>query len=189
MKTQYLSILFGLILSSCLNSQDNVSNTTKALPEKIVNEIPDFDIHFPETSFEVKKKVSSPSNMPDVTVTNWILEGKNENGPFMYFVTHNKMTKELELLINKDRSQLNLAFQGMLTGSAQKLGGYDFLFTKTEYNGYQGMASECKVMNGEGIIKSRVFLIEGDVFVISGGGKSIDIEELDAFLNSFKIKE
>ena len=185
MKTQYLSILFGLILSSCLNSQENVNNTTDAAPETVVNKIPDFDVHFPETSFEVQKKVSNPPNMP--TVTNWLLEGKDENGPFMYFVAHNKLPKELDVLIQKDPNQLALALQGMLYSSALKLGGYDFAFTEIEYNGNPGMSSECDVMNGEGMIKSRAYLIDSDIFVISGGGKNIDVKVLDAFLNSFKL--
>lgn len=187
MKIHYISILVGLLLSSCSDPQENVSNTTKSEPETTVNTIPDFDIHFPETNFKVQKQVTNSLNKP--TVTNWLLEGKDENGPFMYFVAHDKMNKELEALVNNDPSQLDIALQGMLVGSAEKLGGYDFVFTKIEYEGSPGMASQCTVMNGEGIIKSRAYLIDKDIFVISGGGKNIDQIKLDAFLNSFKLKE
>mgnify|MGYP006878262834 CR=1 FL=1 len=80
-------------------------------------------------------------------------------------------------------------FEAMLTSSAVKLGGTDFEFSNIEYENYKGMESICKVFNGDGIIKSRVYKIDNDLFMISAGGQKIDLEMVDKFLNSFGLKK
>jgi len=50
------------------------------------------------------------------------------------------------------------------------------------------MASKCKVFNGEGMIKSVVYIIDKDIFIISGGGKKINEDTLNTFLASFDLK-
>lgn len=174
-------LILGLLLTSCSNDE-KIPNAETAEHEQ---DIPEFEVVFPKTRFEVKESESNSMDMP--TVTNWLLEGKDENGPFMYFVAHNKLSKDLENLI-KGETERDLALQGMLTGSAEKLGGHDFEFTKTNYKGHPGMASKCKVFDGDGMIKSVVYLIDQNFFVISGGGKQINEVTLDKFLASFKLK-
>jgi hypothetical protein len=189
MKIFLIFIYFGLLLSSCSNAQENSTpKTDKSEKSKVeLNQIPEFEIDFPKAEIEVQKMVSNPKNMS--TVTNWILEGKDKIGPFMYFVAHNKIPKDLEQLILNDPTQLETALQAMLTSSAEKLGGYDFEFDKTAYKGHFGMASKCKVFNGDGMIKSVVYLIDKDIFMISGGGKNIDEDSLNTFLTSFELKK
>lgn len=187
MRTIFLTLFYGFILTSCLNSQENENPSVENKTDSIVKfkQIPEFEISFPETEFEVTKKVTNSPNIP--TITNWILEGKDENGPFLYFVAHNKLPKDLENLILRDTLQREIAFRAMLTGSAEKLGGFDFQYLKTDYKGNPGMISTCKVFKGQGIIKSIVYLIDKDIFVISGGGKGINSETLNAFLASFEL--
>ena len=188
MKAIYLTLLFGLLLSSCSNGQENSNTRNDNNTDSTIvrNEVPEFEINFPKTEFEVKEKVSNPVNMP--IVTNWLLEGKDENGPFMYFVAHNKIPKDLENLLHNDPTQLDIALQAMLTSSAEKLGGYDFAYKATDYKGKSGMTSKCKVFNGDGMIKSVVYVIDKDIFVISGGGKKINEDTLNTFLASFELK-
>lgn len=187
----YITVLLGIFISSCNNNQEQTENKKKGakVPAAVSNEIPEHSIEFPKAELEnhvVEKKVST---LFDLTITQWILEGKDENGSFMYFVAHNKVPAELVTLIQNQPEQLNAALQAMLTGSAEKLGGFDFVYTETEYDGHPGMYSKCKVFNGEGMIKSVVYLFDKDIFVISGGGKGIDEEKLDTFLSSFKLTE
>ena len=107
----------------------------------------------------------------------------------MYFVAHNKFTTKLKDLEETEPNSLDVAFQAMLTSSAVKLGGTDFEFTKIEYEEFKGMESICKVFNGDGIIKSRVYKIDNDLFMISAGGQKISLESVDKFLNSFGLKK
>lgn len=181
-------ILLTFFLSSCSNSQEDQFTEKKPTVDtvKVQNQIPAFDIVFPKTGYTVQKKVTNAPGEP--IVTNWLLEGKDVNGPFMYFVAHNKMPEELKNLIRQP-DQLDVAFQGMLTGSAHKLGGYDFEYNNTSYQEHVGMTLKCKVFDGDGMIKSVVYLIGEDFFFISGGGKNIDEDQLNAFLGSFKLKE
>lgn len=187
LRTLYLTLLFGIFLSSCSNSQENkiVENNSSVDTLNVKNEIPKFEVVFPKTKYQVKKKVSNAVNA--ATSTNWLLEGEDENGPFMYFVAHDKLPKEIENL-KGDPNLLNISLQAMLTGSAEKLGGFDFEYSKKDYHGHTGMASKCKVFEGEGMIKSIVYLIDKDIFIISGGGKKINEDSLNVFLASFELK-
>jgi hypothetical protein len=151
--------------------------------------IPEFDIKFPETEFKVEKTENRDPSLGNILITNWTLQGKDENGLFMYFVAHNEFPKKLKDLEKTELNSLEVAFQAMLTGSAVKLGGTDFEFTNIEYDDFKGMESICKVFNGDGIIKSRVYEINNDLFMISAGGQKINIQTVDRFLNSFDLKK
>jgi hypothetical protein len=151
--------------------------------------IPEFDINFPETDFKVEKTESRDQSLGNILITNWVLQEKDENGPFMYFVAHNEFPKKLKDLEETEPNSLEVAFQAMLTSSAVKLGGTDFEFTNIEYDDFKGKESICKVFNGDGIIKSRVYKINNDLFMISAGGQKINIETVDKFLNSFGLKK
>jgi len=182
-------IVFGILIVSCSNGQTKSETETKKKTETIEHLIPEFNIKFPETEFKVEKTENRDPNLGNILITNWILQGKDENGPFMYFVAHNEFPKKLKDLEKTEPNSLEVAFQAMLTSSAVKLGGTDFEFTVIEYDGYKGMESICKVFNGDGIIKSRVYKINNDLFMVSAGGQKIDIEMVDKFLNSFGLKK
>lgn len=177
-----------LLIISCSNGQTK-SGTRNGSDTIIVEHvIPEFDIKFPATDYKVEKTESRDPGLGNILITNWILQGKDENGPFMYFVAHNEFPKILKDLEETDPNSIEIAFQAMLTSSAVKLGGTDFEFTEIKYEGFNGMESICKVFNGEGIIKSRVYKINNDLFVISAGGLKISLESVNNFLNSFGLK-
>lgn len=182
-------IAYLFLIISCSNGQTKSETENENTTETVENVIPEFEINFPETDFKVEKTESRDQSLGNILITNWILQGKDKNGPFMYFVAHNEFPKKLKDLEKMEPNSLNVAFQAMLTSSASKLGGTDFEFKVIEYNNYKGMESICKVFNGNGIIKSRVYKIDNDLFMISAGGLKIDIESVDAFLNSFELKK
>ncbi|NOU47113.1 MAG: hypothetical protein HOO86_08635 [Bacteroidales bacterium] len=182
-------IAFMILIVSCSNGLKKSETETKKSTETIEHVMPEFDIKFPETEFKVEKTENRDPSLGNILITNWILQGKDKNGPFMYFVAHNEFPKKLKELEETGPNSLNVAFQAMLTSSAVKLGGTDFEFTNIEYEGYKGMESICKVFNGDGIIKSRVYKINNDLFMISAGGQKINIESVDNFLNSFGLKK
>jgi len=182
-------IAFLVITVACSNGQNNTEKSSEKKSELTENIIPEFEIEFPKTDFKVEKTESRNPELGNILVTNWTLQGKDENGPFMYFVAANKFPQELKNMEDTEPNSLNVAFQAMLTSSAVKLGGTDFEFTEIKYEDFKGMESICKVFNGDGIIKSRVYKIDNDLFVISAGGKKISIESVDKFLNSFGLKE
>ena len=182
-------LVYLLLIVSCSNAQTKSGTENGKITESVEHVIPEFDIKFPDLDFKVEKTESRDPSLGNILITNWILSGKDENGPFMYFVAHNEFPKILKDLEEADPVSLDVAFQAMLTSSAVKLGGTDFEFTTIEYKGFKGMESICKVFNGDGIIKSRVYRIENDLFVISAGGQKISIESVDKFLNSFGLTE
>jgi hypothetical protein len=173
-----------IILIACSSGQNkNVAS------DKVINQIvPDYNIDFPKTDSKVEKTADFDNSI-GVTITNWILQGEDQNGPFMFFVAHNVVPEKLKSTIEKEPKSLEVAFQAMLTSSATKLGGTDFSFSPIKYEKYEGMESLCKVFDGDGIIKSRVYMIENNIFMISAGGKKINIETVDKFLNSFGLKK
>lgn len=192
MNKLYVTVLLGIGLSSCSNNDEIAVDKTTIVeaPVEVSNEIPQHKVQFPKTeleSFSVQKSMSTPPNMPPVT--EWLLEGKDANGPFMYFVTHSKMPKALDDLLQQNPDELGVSLQAMLTGSAEKLGGSDFEYSSTELDKHPGMYSKCKVFNGAGIIKSVAYLVDKDVFIVSGGGRGISEEKLDTFLASFELTE
>ena len=182
-------ITFLVITVACSNGQNRMKKSSEKKSELTENTIPEFEIEFPKTDFKVKKTESRNPELGELLVTNWILQGKDRNGPFMYFVATNKFPEKLKNIENTESNSLNIAFQAMLTSSAAKLGGTDFEFTEIKYEDFKGMESICKVFNGDGIIKSRVYKIDNDLFIISAGGKNINIQSVDKFLNSFRLKK
>ena len=182
-------IAFVILIVSCSNGNTKSETETKKTTQTVEHLIPEFDITFPETEFKVEKTENRDPSLGNILITNWTLQGKDENGPFMYFVAHNEFPKKLKDLEKTEPNSLEVAFQAMLKSSAVKLGGTDFEFTNIKYDDFKGMESICKVFNGNGIIKSRVYKINNDLFMISAGGQKIDIETVDKFLNSFGLKK
>lgn len=189
MKSILVLAFMVTLFSSCTNENPRTEENTIKKIEKAEHKIPEFDIRFPETSFKVEKTETFDPNLDNIKITNWILQGKDDNGPFMYFVAHNEFPDKLKKLEGQDSNSIQTAFQAMLTSSATKLGGTDFKFMEIDYDGYKGMESICKVFNGDGIIKSRVYRINNDIFMISAGGRQISVDSVDDFLNSFKLKK
>ncbi|MGB0870588.1 MAG: hypothetical protein ACPGSD_13405 [Flavobacteriales bacterium] len=179
-----ISGLLTLMVSAHAQTEPEKVNTQ----ETVEHIIPEFEITFPKTEYEVEKIENKAPNLWNILITNWLLEGKDENGPFMYFVAHNEFPLKLKELAEVDSNSLDVAFKAMLTSSAVKLGGFDFKFKALKYKGFTGMESTCNVFNGEGIIRSRVYKINNNIFIISAGGEKIDVKSVDAFLNSFEIK-
>lgn len=182
-------IAFVILIVSCSNGQIKSETGSKKATETIEHMIPEFDIKFPDSEFKVEKTEKRDPSLANILITDWILQGKDENGPFMYFVAHNKIPQKLKDLVLIEPNSLEIAFQAMLTSSAVKLGGTDFEFTQIAYDEFKGMESTCKVFNGDGIIKSRVYKINNDIFMISAGGQNINIETVDKFLSSFGLKK
>lgn len=182
-------VAFLMLVSACSNGQTKSKSKEKSKAETIVHVIPEFEIEFPKTDFKVQKTENRDLNLEDILITNWILQGAIDDKPFMYFVAHNEFPQKLKDLEKTEPNSLNVAFQAMLTSSATKLGGTDFEFTEIKYANFKGMESTCKVFNGDGIIKSRVYKINNDLFMISAGGQQINMESVDKFLNSFELKK
>ena len=174
-----------IILFSCKNSAGNQDESI--LQETMNSTTPEFVVDFPQKENTVEKTETKDRSLGGIIVTNYILKGQTNGNPYMYFVAHNHLPKKLQGLVATD-PQLKIAFKAMLTGSAEKLGGFDFKFTDIDYEGQPGMESICKVFHGQGVIKSRVYRIDNNIFMISAGGKFIDIESVDSFLNSFRLK-
>lgn len=185
--------LLLLVIVACSNGQ---YKTESAKIEKSDNgemqvhpQIPEFDIEFPESDYKVTKTVNTVEAAGGATVTNWILQGKNENGPFLYYVAHNELSGALKSQIEKSPEALNISFEAALRGSADKLGAADYTFKEIKLNKYPGMESVCKVFNGEGLLKSRVYKIENSFMMVSAGGRNVDTNAVNIFLNSFKLKK
>lgn len=178
-------MITSLLLTDCSNGQDK-NEKREASNERI----PEYVIEFPQTNFKVEKTETTNSTPTEnLLVTNWILQGETENGPFMYYVTHHKFPTSMNAEIEKNPNSLNEFFQAAMTSSATRLGGENFRFTSYPYDNYPGLEGICDVFNKNGIIKSRMIKVDNDIFVISAGGRKINMDTVDIFLNSFKLKK
>jgi len=174
-----------VLLTSCSKGQDR-----KIDKEINAVTIPEFEIEFPKTNFKVEKTEAHHSEPTEsLLITNWILQGETEDGPFMYYVTHHKFPMTMHAEIIKNPKSLTDFFESAMTSSATQLGGENFRFTNYTYGKYRGLEGICDVFNKNGIIKSRMIKVDNDVFVICAGGRKVNIDTVDAFLNSFALKK
>lgn len=194
MKIIWKSLLFLLIVA-CANdkvqtassAKNNTTEKTEETPD--LSGIPEFDINFPESDYKITTTQNTVAQAGDAVVTNWILQGKDENGPFLYYVAHNELSGALKMQTENNPDALNTAFEAAIRGSADKLGAADYTFKEIKLGNYPGMESVCKVFNGEGLLKSRVYKIENSFMMVSAGGRQIDATSVNAFLNSFQLKK
>jgi len=177
-------------LISCSNNQPAAEAPLANQPDTTIKKTHEaFEIDFPITRFQVEKVITKDSSAGNISINNWILRGAENNDPFIYFVSQNATPEQLQIQIEKDSNLIYVAFQTGLTRSATPLGGKDFTFKKTTYQNYKGLESTCKVFDGTGIIKSRMYNINDTLYMISAGGKNINMEMVDKFLNSFRLKK
>lgn len=66
-------IAFMILIVSCSNGQTKSETETKKTTEAIEHVIPEFDIKFPETEFNVEKTENRNPNLGNILITNWIL--------------------------------------------------------------------------------------------------------------------
>ena len=181
-----------LAIIACANEKPKTKSTEKEKSENTEvqadQKIPEFDIDFPESDYKLTKTANNVEAAGGAVVTNWILQGKDENGPFMYYVTHNELSEVLKTKIENNPVALNMAFEAALRGSADKLGATEYVFKEIELNNFPGMESVCKVFNGEGTLKSRIYKIDDSFMMVSAGGRKIDTISVNTFLNSFQLK-
>jgi hypothetical protein len=181
-----------IIISACANNQVNTekekNQATEETKKSERSKIPGFDIEFPESDYKVTETTKVVEEAENTLVTNWILQGKDENGPFFYYVAHNELTSLLKNKIENNPVARNMAFEAALKGSADKLGATDYSFKEIQIGDYPGMESVCKVFNGEGTLKSRIYMIDSSFMMVSAGGRMIDTTAVNEFLNSFRLK-
>jgi hypothetical protein len=181
-----------LIISACTNSKVKTENVKKQpVTETEISKrskIPDFDIEFPESDYKVTETTKVVEEAENTLITNWILQGKDENGPFFYYVAHNELTTQLKDKIENNTVARNMAFEAALKGSADKLGATEYVFKEIQIGNYPGMESVCKVFNGEGMLKSQIFMIDSGFMMVSAGGRKIDTISVNNFLDSFRLK-
>ena len=132
-----------IVMTACSNT--NVKNEKeKNLPvtETEISErskIPAFEIEFPESDYKVTETTKVVEMAENTLVTNWILQGKDENGPFFYYVAHNELSTLLKNKVENNPVALNMAFEAALKGSADKLGATDYTFKEIQIENYPGM--------------------------------------------------
>lgn len=184
--------LLLLVIVACSGGKpktESVKNEKSENKEVQLNpQIPEFDINFPESEYKVTKTAKNVEPVGGAIVTNWILQGKDDNGPFMYYVAHNELSDLLKAKIENNPVALNMSFEAALKGSADKLGATDYTFKEIKLDNYPGMEAVCKVFNKEGILKSRIYKIDDSFMMISAGGLNIDTVAVNTFLNSFQLK-
>ncbi|MCB2206965.1 MAG: hypothetical protein KQH67_01605 [Bacteroidetes bacterium] len=187
----FLSLLTVACANDKVQTSSSAKNNTTEKTEKTpdLSGIPEFDIDFPESDYKIITTQNTVAQAGDAVITNWILQGKDENGPFLYYVAHNELSVALKTQTENNPDALNTAFEAAIRGSADKLGAADYTFKEIKLDNYPGMESVCNVFNGEGMLKSRVYKIDDSFIMVSAGGRQIDTTSVNAFLNSFQLKK
>lgn len=181
--TLTLFILTTLLMQACSTTSDEVLEQDP-LESHVV---PEFSIHFPKKNYSVRTRNFVDEKRNGVVISSWTLAGTTDDNPFNYLLEFNEVPDELHASIYKDSSTLNSTFRRLLTQTAKEMKGKDFTFRPIQLQGHVGMEATCSVFNGDGRIKSRVFNVEKDFFILSGGGKHIDTNSVNRFLNSFEL--
>lgn len=185
-----LTIIIVLILNvSCAKGQNKSEDSTIDETKYKKVETIDFIAYFPTTQFEIENLNNMQTSNGKGSVNVWTLKGTNGNNPFIYQVSQSIMTKEMIDEIEKMPNTLNVICNGTMMSFASKLGGENFEFNSLNESGLKGMTSTCKVFNGNGIINSKTFRVNNYLYMISAGGKEIDIKTVEEFLRSFELKK
>jgi hypothetical protein len=188
MKTKkIIAILLLIVNTNCAKGQNNNedSNNDESKYEKI--ETIDFVAYFPKTEFKIENLNNLQTSNGKGSVNVWTLQGTNGNNPFIYQVSQSVLTKEMIDDIEKMPNTLNVICNGTMMSFASKLGGENFDFKPLNENGLVGMSSTCTVFNENGIINSKAFRVKNYLYMISAGGREIDLKAVEKFLESFKV--
>lgn len=189
---------FALLLTmvSCMNEQQKTETKTEVKAEtkqENVSEtteqyIPQFAVNFPLIKAETQKTEVVDTAAGNVLVTQWFKQDTDENGPFIYFVLHYQLPPSIKTQLKNDPSSYNTALESEIIRSNVRLGGSDCNFSEVEQKSFKGMESTCKIFDGEGFVKSRIYLVGNNMFIVGAGGKHIKQEPVDSFINSFTLK-
>ncbi|MDR1755348.1 MAG: hypothetical protein LBR65_00065 [Culturomica sp.] len=154
-------------------------------------DFPGFRVTFPDTGCEIQKKekeVDVPV-LGKTAATSWIMYRQEAATPFLYLVSFTRFPEMLANYLDMDPKSLNTLLRTCLEASASNFGGTDFTFKEFSHNGYEGLEATCKISNGGGDLKGRVFKSGSLIYVICGGGAPIDLAETDKFLASFRLED
>lgn len=184
-KSILILVLITFLCGLTARSQNKLNSST--LTEKIETE--DFIIFFPKTEFTIEIKKDQPTTSGKSTISTWSLWGNDENGPYVFQVFKSPLPIETLEDIKKEPNTLNVICNATMWKFAEKLGGklYNF-YHLTNYK-FEGQGSIFKIFDGNGILKGNAFKVNNDLYMISAGGKNIDEELVEKFINSIVIKE
>jgi hypothetical protein len=187
---------FLILLVSCVNEQQKtvakkevkIETKTESFQETPKQYIPQFEINFPLIEANIQKTEVVDSVAGNVLVTQWFKEGTDDNGPFIYYVLHYKLPPTVKTQLKNDPNSYNEVLQSELMRSNVRLNGSECTFSEVEQKSFKGLESTCKAFKGDGIVKSRIYLVGNNLFIVGAGGKNIKQETVDSFINSFKLK-
>lgn len=187
-------LLFILFSCENANHKTETKNETKiSAPQATAAEtseqrIPQFVVSFPPIKEPTQKTEVVDTLAGNVLVTQWFKQGSDENGPFIYFVLHYQLPPNISEQLKNNPASYKTALESELNRSNARLGGSECVYTDVEQGSFMGMESICRVFDGEGFVKSRIFLVGNNFFIVGAGGKNIQPGPVDKFISSFILK-
>ncbi len=181
------SIVFIFVGMILLLSCDNES--IKEETREVTSSIPKIEIVFPQMTGEFEKirtKLPNPEFSGD-SIINIILQGKDVNGPYMFYFTRYLLSPQQTRVFSKNDKLREDYIRQNIYVAGEKMGGDNFSFAPIDHNELSGTEGACSVFAGDGILKYRMFIVDSHVFVICAGGQRISEAVVNNFLNSFKI--
>ena len=177
-------------LTAALFSCSQPSQPSQSEVEVPVEKIPAFEIVYPEGTGRFEKIHTKTPNLicAGDTVHNWILQGIDDKGSYVYYVTYHRLSEKQSATFNNNAIEKANFYLGSLTTASTKMGGENLSFNKVKIRKVEGLEARCNVFNGEGILITRCFIKDEHVFALGAGGEQVASNKVMAFLNSFDTR-
>jgi hypothetical protein len=178
------TFIFLFFFSSC---NGNVQN--KTIDKGINQSSASFIIDFPNTGIEIVKSEKVNPEFPDSKVVNWVLEGKNKDGEYMYFVAQDILSSSLKEDIKLVDDGLDQFLRSVLGGGVSNYRGQNLLYHPLLLDRYHGLEvnSDFFYKKQKGIITYRGYCDGHNLFIVGVVNQNREDPNIKKFLNSFEI--
>ncbi len=182
--TTNLLLMVGL-LSSCQNDKIDSNKTERTISQKYAQ----FNIVFPENDFPLRKRTSQSMYHKGNAINDWILEGREENSAFVYFLSQDYIDASITKLSISSAVGKEAFLSGLLSSSISKFNPTNVTLKAGTYKKFSLVEARGEIIGKEhtGIAKYRAFTNGFDFFLIGVAGQNYNDSIANQFLNSFEI--
>lgn len=186
MRPNLLYLMFLIAsLASCENNNSNSKEKSKDSTRKYAT----FSIEFPENDFPLRKRVSKSIYHEGNTLNDWILEGREHDASFVYFLTQDYIDASITKLSISTSVGKEAYLSGLLSSSISKFNTTNVSLKVGKYKNFTMVEASGDIIENtqKGIAKYRAYTNGFDFFLIGIAGQNYNDSIADKFLNSFEI--
>jgi len=185
MQYPFTLTLLIFLFTSCQNHDPDSKRANESVNPKYA----EFKIDFPKNNFELRKRVSPSPNHTGNTINDWILEGKEGDASFVYFLTQDYIDASITKLSISSNTGKEAFLSGLLSSSISKFNPSNVTYKTGTYEKLNMVEARGEIIGDKqiGLVKYRAFTNGLDFFLIGVAGQNYNDSIADKFLNSFEI--